>query len=348
MDPLNDQHAVLGHRVDLVPGSFAVARRHVVDGRHHRLAGAQGPQVLADQVDVHGLNVVVVDVASVLPDLILRLPIQGEVVVVHRERLGHETQIRKVHAQLVREGCLPGRGWPRDADHLHLATLVAPPLHCRCDIGQLLLLPKLALQHKVLPPASGLLQGIQRAHAGHAVGLAENYVVLMRIHQRRLRHIPLLCIGGHEARRVRDQVEATDLQRPQGAVQVMGRHAQGAEALVALHLRGHPRGNERPGALEALGFEVADHLMPWLLDLQDRAAGLDELLKLRLDQGNLRCGEGFVHEPVVVALADGVASAQWPAEVRELRRDGDAKPQRPAIHRIDAGGDLRHRLRPRP
>mmetsp|Transcript_85185 Transcript_85185/g.178024 ORF Transcript_85185/g.178024 Transcript_85185/m.178024 type:complete len:295 (+) Transcript_85185:165-1049(+) len=140
MDTLDDQNAIVRQRWELGSLPITVASLHVVVRNHHGVSRDDVIDVLIHQIDVHRLDVVIVDVRALLASLILGLSIQRQVVVVDRHRLRDKPHIRQVHAQLRSESSLAGRCGTGDTNDLHRLALVSSLIDHQGDRGQLLLL----------------------------------------------------------------------------------------------------------------------------------------------------------------------------------------------------------------
>mmetsp|Transcript_5270 Transcript_5270/g.9102 ORF Transcript_5270/g.9102 Transcript_5270/m.9102 type:complete len:204 (+) Transcript_5270:401-1012(+) len=164
MNPFDHQDPVGRQRIKLVPVPVSVACLHIVHWRHHGLAGNQCIQVLANELHVHGLDVIVVHIRALLPRLVLWLARQGKIVVINREWLGGIAVVLQIHAKLGGKGGLARTGRPGDADHLHSLAGSRSLLDLRHNLGDLRLLTKLAGQDEILPSSPHLRQLIQLTH----------------------------------------------------------------------------------------------------------------------------------------------------------------------------------------
>mmetsp|Transcript_25751 Transcript_25751/g.56379 ORF Transcript_25751/g.56379 Transcript_25751/m.56379 type:complete len:254 (-) Transcript_25751:439-1200(-) len=214
MNPFDHQDPVGRQRIKLVPVPVSVPCLHIVHWCHHRLASNQCIQVLANELHVHGLDVIVVHIGALLPRLVLWLARQGKIVVINREWFGGIAIVLQIHAELGGKGGLARTGRPGDANHLHSLAGSRSLLDLRYNLGNLGLLPELAGQDEILSSSTHLRQVVQLADGAHLIAFAEVLVVRMRDQQRRLQLI-VLCVRGHEARHLlaTNQGESSCLQR---------------------------------------------------------------------------------------------------------------------------------------
>jgi hypothetical protein len=176
VDTLDDEDASLGDG-EAVAGRVSEAGLHIINGGVNFLAVNEGHDVIVDEGYVHGLNVVVVAVATLLPLLIARLAVEGEVVVVDGELCRRHASVSQVLSQLSGEGGLTGGGGASDGDdaHLRLEARSGRRLTREHLVDNLLnfpLLTELGAQDVVLAAASHLLQFVNVTHTAHRHGFA--------------------------------------------------------------------------------------------------------------------------------------------------------------------------------
>mmetsp|Transcript_39772 Transcript_39772/g.92155 ORF Transcript_39772/g.92155 Transcript_39772/m.92155 type:complete len:356 (+) Transcript_39772:419-1486(+) len=176
VDPLQHQNGLARRRqLQGFARRVAVARFHVIHRCHHLLASQQRVELLVEVRHVHRVDRVVVHVRPLLAQLVQRLLVERQVVVVYAQRNRVVAVVGEVHGQLGGESCFPGRGGSGDADDAHgvrgAARRFVARADCLGDGGELGLLAELGVQVEVdhlAPDAFERVQLAQRVGAVHA------------------------------------------------------------------------------------------------------------------------------------------------------------------------------------
>mmetsp|Transcript_1108 Transcript_1108/g.2540 ORF Transcript_1108/g.2540 Transcript_1108/m.2540 type:complete len:349 (+) Transcript_1108:247-1293(+) len=172
VDALNDEDSVFGN-FEWNPIAISITGLHIVLWYINLSALDQRVNVLVDQVDIHALNVVIVDVRAHLASLVPWLPVQGQIIMVHRQWVSWHTLVSELMAQFRSKcgfstGCRAGDTHNTNSRGQESIRVLAIT-HCPHNIDDSSLLHELRGEDEVLPVPVVGLEGVQVADTGDTI-----------------------------------------------------------------------------------------------------------------------------------------------------------------------------------